>query len=356
MKSKERVLRSIRHQEVDRIPSYLLSAPSTNYALAKRLNINSQNWRTPDYIYTPHGHLEMVEHLGCDIVFIFPQVVPPPDSKYFSCGSVHAALHDGTIIIEKMPLEDATSVDDILNYDKWPSPDWSNYKIPSWMFPFLKDKAVCAYDMNILLLYAMGMRGMENLMMDMASEPDTAHAILKKVSNHHLERIRRFLTVNEGLIDIVGVGDDVAGQNGMFFSVDMWREYIKPYLQKAVDLCLEFKVIPYFHGCGGFSVLYNDFIEMGITCTGRLQTEAKGNNFANIKKEFGKDLCLWGAVDCQHKVIEGTPDNVREHIRELLRENFDRTGFVAGPTHSFTDDTPIENILAVYEVLCGDIA
>lgn len=352
MKSKERVLRSIRHKEVDRVPSYLLSDYITNYALAKRLNMDSMDWMT-DSFYTHVGHLEMVERLGCDIVFLWPNIITPAGCKYFSCGSVHAALHEGTVIIEKMPLEEISGIDEILKY-KWPSPDWSDYKIPSWIVPTLKDKDVCAYVMNILLLYAMGMRGMENLMMDMASDLDMEHAVLKKVSEHHCERIRRFLTVNEGLIDIVGVGDDVAGQAGMFFSVDMWRKYIKPYLQKAVDLCLEFKVIPYFHGCGEFSVLYKDFIEMGIACTGRLQTEAKGNIFASIKKEFGKDLCLWGAVDCQHKVIDGTTGDVYGHIRELLRENYDGTGFVAGPSHSFTEDTPIENILAVYDVLRCD--
>ncbi|MDD5596987.1 MAG: uroporphyrinogen decarboxylase family protein, partial [Victivallaceae bacterium] len=120
---------------------------------------------------------------------------------------------------------------------------------------------------------------------------------------------------------------------------------------KAVELCREFEVIPYFHGCGGFSVLYPDFIEMGITCTGRLQTEAKGNNFAELKAEFGKDLCLWGAIDGQHILVEGTPEEVKAHVRTLLTNNYDGTGFVAGPTHSFTEDTPIENVLAVYEAL-----
>ena len=346
MKSRERVLRSIRHQEVDSAPCYFMSDGNINAKLAEKLGIASSQLG-----YIEPGHAELTGRLGCDVRLVWPHVVAPPGRKYFSCGSVHAAIHGGTMVYEKMPLEDATSVDEILNYAQWPDPDWSDYEIPAWMLPSLKDKAVCAYDMYILFLYAMGMRGMENFMLDMAGEPEMAHAVLKKISDHHLERTRRFLTVNAGLVDIVGIGDDVAGQEGMFFSVDMWREYIKPYLQKAVDLCHEFKVEPYFHGCGGFSVLYKDFIEMGITCTGRLQTEAKGNNFANIKREFGKDLCLWGAVDGQHKAIEGTPEEVREHVRKLLAENYDGTGFVAGPTHSFTEDTPVENILAVYETM-----
>ena len=348
MTSKERVLRSIEHQEVDRMPSYFLSTWSVNQALAGKFNLDASSVSCMDT-----GHGELIERLGCDVRYVMPQWNGPEtaDRKHFSCGSVHTALHGGTMVFEKMPLEDAASVDDIEKYPKWPNPDWDVYQIPAGLRPSLMDKAVCAYDMNILLLYAMGMRGMENFMMDMASEPEMAHAVMRKISDYNLERIRRILTLNEGLIDIVGIGDDVAGQNGMFFSVEMWREYIKPYLRKAVELCHEFDVVPYFHGCGGFSVLYRDFIEMGITCTGRLQTEAKGNDFAAIKKEFGKELCLWGAIDGQHILIEGTPEEVREHVKDLLRKNYDGTGFVAGPTHSFTEDTPVENVIMVYEAL-----
>ena len=200
-------------------------------------------------------------------------------------------------------------------------------------------------------MYAMGMRGVEGILIDMAASPEMAHAVFGRICEFQLERLRRYLTVNEGAIDLVGIGDDVAGQEGMFFSVSMWREYIRPHLEKAVALCREFGVVPYFHGCGGFSVLFDDFIEMGIPCVGRLQTEARGNDFAVIKQAYGKDLCLWGAVDCQHILVEGDADAVREHVRDLLRINADGTGFVPGPTHSFTDDVPVANVLAVYEAL-----
>jgi len=339
MTSKERVLRAIRHQDVDRTPRYLLSTGAVIRKLGQKLKAESGG---------------LIEHmLGCDVRYFWPRSIEPDtaERKHFSHGSVHAAIHGGAVVYEKMPLENAASVDDIENYQRWPDPDWDDYRIPAGELPPLRDKAVCAYDMNILLLCAMGMRGMENLMMDMASAPEMAHAVMKKVSDYHLERIRRVLMLNQGLVDIVGIGDDVAGQNGMFFSVDMWREFIKPYLQKAVDLCHAFNVIPYFHGCGGFSVLYKDFIEMGIPCTGRLQTEAKGNDFEAIKQEFGKELCLWGGIDGQHILVEGTPEQVRAHVKDLLRKNYDGTGFVAGPTHSFTEDTPVENVIMAYATL-----
>lgn len=350
MYSKERVLRAIQHQETDRIPSFYLGTGHVNIQLADRLGVQAD-----DFSYLTPGHMRLVEKLGCDVRFVWPGVKKNiRDPRWFSCGSVHAAMHGEKMVIEKMPLEDARSVEDIIKYPYWPSPDTFDYEISPDLLPYLKDKAVVAYDMYILFLYAMGLRGMENFMMDMASEPEMAHAVLSRISAIHLERIRRFLSKNRGIIDIVGIGDDVAGQNGMMFSLGMWREYIKPYLQKAVDVCREFKVIPYFHGCGGFIEIFDDFAAMGIQCVGRLQSEARGNDFSIVKKKYGNRLCLWGAIDGQHAMIEKNTEEVREYIRNLVNLGAPGGGFVAGPTHAFTEDTPLANVIAVYETLRGE--
>ena len=135
-------------------------------------------------------------------------------------------------------------------------------------------------------------------------------------------------------------------------SLSMWREMIKPYLQKLVNLCREYDVIPYYHGCGGFTELFDDFIEMDIKCVGKLQPEAQGNNFEDLLRNYGGRICLWGAIDAQHIAVEGNGADVKKHIRHLLDINGgNKGGFVIGPSHSFTSDTPIENILSIYHML-----
>ena len=342
MESRERVLRAIRHEEVDRVPYYHMGVNTINLALAERFGLNPQDGEG------------LLARLGADIRYVSPPLVEVPgEDRYgYSFGAVHAKLYNEPGAPESIacPLEAATTVDD-LDAWHWPDPDWFDYTIPSQRVKAWADKAVVAYDMGIMFLYAMGVRGMESVMMDMAAEPDIAHEIFRRISEYNTTRTRRFLEANRGLIQIVGLGDDVAGQNGMLLGVPMWRDYLKPHVQKMVDLCHELDVVPYFHGCGGFRDLYSDFIDMGISCTGRLQTEARGNNLADIKREFGRSLCLWGAIDGQHALIEMTAAQVREHVRAVLRTGGEGGGFVAGPTHSFTEDTPVDNVLAVYDVL-----
>ncbi|MCE5237218.1 hypothetical protein LLH23_01845 [bacterium] len=341
MTSKERVLRSIRHEAVDRTPYYYLGG-RVDAALAQRLGVAAGDSEA------------LLRCLGADVRYVWPRLVQAPgEVRYgYNCGAVHARLHNqpggqGPAIY---PVGTAQNVADLDQW-RWPDPDWFDYDVPADVAAAWRDQAVVAYDMGILFLFAMGVRGLEQLMMDMACEPDLAHEVFRRIAEFNLERTRRFLTANAGLIDILGLGDDVAGQGGMVISPAMWREYMKPHLQRMVDLCREFAVIPYFHGCGGFRDLYPDFIEMGIACTGRLQTEARGNDLGDVKRRFGRDLCLWGGIDGQQVTVRGTPDEVRDHVRAVLRIGAPGGGFVAGPTHSFTEDTPIENIVAVYEVL-----
>jgi len=345
MDSRERVLRSIKHEEVDRTPSYYLGTGSITSALTERFGISS-----------PNAEHQLLNHLGTDLAYFSPSLIPKPgeDRHGFCMGSVHAKMVEGKsdVVVEKAPVEEAVTIEDLDKWS-WPDPDWYNYEISRKAFGLLNGKAIVAYDMGIVMLCAMGARGMEQLMMDMAGEPEMAHAIFKRIADFNYERSRRILEANKGVVDILGIGDDVAGQSGLFFSLDMWREYLKPHLARMVELCHEYKVIPYFHGCGGFSVLFPDFIDMGIECVGRLQTEAKGNDFREVKREFGRDLCLWGAVDGQHVVIEGSQEEVREHVKRLLDIGAEGSGFIAGPTHSFTEDTPVENVIAVYKVLGG---
>ena len=52
-------------------------------------------------------------------------------------------------------------------------------------------------------------------------------------------------------------------------------------------------------------------------------------------------------------MIEGSAQGAARHVRSVLEIGGAGSGFVAGPTHSFTEDTPLENIIAAYEVLRG---
>jgi uroporphyrinogen decarboxylase len=345
MHPKERVLRAIGHQPVDRAPYFYYAEPSVTARLAEYMGLDD------------HSVDAVNDRLGAGVRYIRPGLneVDGEVRKEFQVGGVHAQLYgDGdceALIVQDLPLEHATGVEDVLAYSGWPDPDWYDYTIPAEIVEANRERAIFTTGMGVLFLYAMGLRGTENALVDLAVNPDLTHALYDRLSDFNLTRTRRFLEANAGVIDVLGVGDDVAGQSGMFFSPRMWHDFLRPHVQKMVDLAHEFGVVPYFHGCGGYRDLFDQFIEMGIRMVGRMQTHAKGNDLADLKRDYGDRLCLYGGVDSQHLLIEGAPEDVRRHVRDVLEIGSPGGGFIIGPTHTFTDDVPLENIVAMYEEL-----
>ncbi len=263
---------------------------------------------------------------------------------------MHAKFHKEAghenIVLEKAPLADIEDPAAIHEVDCWPDPDWFDYQIDRNHTERIRDRAVVARGMGAIFLYSMSLRGMEQILIDMALNPEMAEAIFTRITDTNCARIERLLASNPGLIDYVDIGDDVAGQSGMVFSIDMWLSFIKPQLQRMVDICKRYNTEVLFHGCGGFADLFEEMKEIGISGVGRLQSDAAGNDFDSLLSRFGGRISLWGGVDAQHRLISGSTVEVGRYVEKL--KTAAQGGFVIGPTHTFTEDTPIENIIAMY--------
>jgi len=73
------------------------------------------------------------------------------------------------------------------------------------------------------------MRGFEQTLMDLVLKPELIDAIMGRVTAFYIEYFDRALTAARGAIDLAFTADDIAGQNGMLMSPDIWRKHIKPH-------------------------------------------------------------------------------------------------------------------------------
>ena len=80
-----------------------------------------------------------------------------------------------------------------------------------------------------------------------------------------------------------------------------------------------------------------------------IQTRAAGMNPEGLKKDYGHFITFCGALDEELLLRHGTPDKVREGVKELLDVMAPGGGFILGPSHKIKVETPIENVLAMYE-------
>jgi uroporphyrinogen decarboxylase len=195
---------------------------------------------------------------------------------------------------------------------------------------------------------AWALRGYEQLLMDMAMNPDQANRILDIPYNYHKAVTQRLVTTG---VDMIWLGDDVGGQNTMLMSPGMWRQYFKPRMSELIASlrAINPHIKIAYHTDGVVYPIIPDLVEIGLDVLNPIQPMAMDP--VRLKTEFGHDLCFWGSLDIQQTLPFGTPEQVRAEVLTRLRTIGRGGGLLIGPTHNIQLDTPMENFWAMIETI-----
>lgn len=347
MNGKERVLKAINHQTTDRIPVDFWATKDTERKLLSYFNLSDKE--------------SLLEKLGVDIRYVFPEYVGPP-LRTFPDGSKEdiwkvrrKPIKAGNAIYNEVsyyPLADATSEKDIEKF-QWPDPDWFNFSGIEDICNKYQEYAIVLCDertnRTTVLHQGIYLCGMEKIMLDMVFNPDFVHALFTRISNFYIKLNQRIFESAKGKIDILLIGDDIGGQDDLLISPAQIREFIIPYLKKYVSLCRKYNVKVMFHSCGAIRKIIPDLIDAGVDILNPVQVRAAGMIPEELKNEFGEKICFHGGVDVQKTLPYGTVEEVKKEVRERIEVLGKGGGYILAPTHNFQADTSVENIIAVYE-------
>lgn len=198
---------------------------------------------------------------------------------------------------------------------------------------------------------AWALRGLSQFMMDMLDNRDYVHQLLDKVMQYPLQACKKFIAMG---VDMVWVGDDVAGQRGMLMSLELWREYLKP---RFAVLFAAFKranpdVKICYHSDGNCEPILDEMVEIGLDVLNPVQPQA--TDPFHLKKRYGRRLALFGGLDIQATLPFGSTQDVRNAVRELTEVCGRDGGYILAPAHAIQPDVPLENILAFYDAALGE--
>lgn len=344
--SKERVLAAVQRGQPDRVPLDFLGNPWVWERLHRELGTAT--------------HRQLLERLRSDIVDlrgvadpIYAGPVPP--SRELGDGVrenfwgwrqkvVQSATGPEDCFVEFV-LAPAASIDDYLQH-RWPQPDWFDFADFAARLEPWQDFGVMASGASVFQ-HPTFLRGIDNLLMDMAVQPEMAHWLIDRFTDFYLGFFDRMFTAARGRIDILRTADDLGTQRGLFFSPDMFRTFIKPRLKKLVDMTHSHGVKFLFHSCGAIRPLIEDLIEIGVDILDPLQAAAVGMEPQILKDAFGSRLCLHGGICTQYLLPRGTPDEVRDEVRRRLEILGRGGGYILAPCHVLQTDVPTANILAM---------
>ena len=197
-------------------------------------------------------------------------------------------------------------------------------------------------------------RGMENIMVDLASNEDLACAFLDKMVESKIRFWEMALPALGGLVDVVSEADDYGTQTSQLISPRMFRRIFKPRLQQVFSrihaLAPHAKL--FFHSDGNIRPILPDLIEIGIDVLNPIHITATGMEPTALKKDFGNDVCFWGGgVETQTVLPFGTPQQVRDNVRRNLDALAPGGGYVFNTIHNIQADVPPENVVAMIEAL-----
>jgi uroporphyrinogen decarboxylase len=242
---------------------------------------------------------------------------------------------------------------DLATIEAWPmpSPDDFDYSGMTAHCERYKEYAVFAGGAGLGdFINSAGMiRGMENVLVDLITDDPAGLRYLDRRLEVKLEVTRRTLEAAKGGIDFLWLGEDLGTQIAPMISLALFRKHIRPRHQRLVDLAKSFGIPVMIHSCGSSSWAYDDFAEMGINVVDTLQPEAKDMAPAYLKKRFGGKLAFHGCISTAGPVAYGTVDDVVRNVRGTLSVMMPGGGYCLAPTHALQDNSPTENVVAMYE-------
>lgn len=188
-----------------------------------------------------------------------------------------------------------------------------------------------------------GLRGMATFLEDLVTGPEFLQPCLDRVSNLKAQIAARYA---EAGVDVLWTGDDLGGERTMVMAPDLWRKHLKPCIRRIVEAARSRNpgILVAFHSDGYIEPVIEDLIEVGIDVLQAVQPECM--DVARLKRRFGDRLAFWGTVSTQHPMSFGTPDQVREEVRERIRTVGEGGGLCVGPSHTLEPPTPWENVEA----------
>ncbi len=334
---------AINRQPVDRIPTDIWATPEV---WAKLRNHFGEKTDILEEL-----HLDGFGWVGAD--YVGPPLIPLSEGETVDLWGIRTKRvpHEGGAYDEQSyyPLAEATTIDDLNKY-RWPDASWFDYsKIRERAAEAGKTRAVqCGYMASFYLHNQL--RGLEQSLIDPLIEPEFTHYLVGRISDYLYAQHRRMFEACEGLIDVAQVTDDLGSQTGPLISVELYKEFYAPQHKRFIDLCHEFGIKVFHHDDGSCRPFLPLLVEMGIDILNPVQWTCPGMDMVELKAEFGERVCFHGAVENQRILPFGTPEEVRVEVRHCIDSMAgDGTGYILAPCHNLQANTPVENIVAMYD-------
>lgn len=331
MNSRERVIKVLKHEEVDRLPRTLWALPGV--PVYRKKEYDEVNRKFPGDIGGPvcrYGQGKRCKGNPAEI-----------GMNMDAWGSVWHVGEPGVVgEVKEFPLADWTALDTYtLPWELLDEADMSHVNKSCAE----ADKFILAGTETRPFERMQFLRGTENLYMDLAYGDKEVYKLRDMLHEFNMKEMEMWSKTD---VDGVSFMDDWGTQKTLLISPNLWKEFYKPLYKDYCDLLHSKGKYVFFHSDGNIEAIYPDLIEIGIDA---LNSQLFCMDIEKLGEQYAGKITFWGEIDRQNILPFGTTDDVRKAVgrvaKALLRGK--RTGVIAQCEWGVKD--PKENIEAVFD-------
>ena len=349
MTRRERVMRTIRFEETDRVPLYDLlqnDAIIEHYTGEKLTAANGTRLqclaigRTLDMVRAIGGPAEPgLERLANGIVV---------RRERWTQWIVELPFDDIPSLVEWVKAEIARA--EALTYDRAYA-ERVHRSVQEWSALFAAGDPTGRHDPTVFVIESLvGLTDMywtadlERFAILMVEHADLLEEWLEARLQAELRRVAAI--ANPTLIPVALTADDIAYKNGPLFSPAWLRRYFFPRLKRLNDAWHERDTYCLFHSDGNLWALLDDLVATGIDGLNPLEVLA-GMTIKGVRERC-PGLFLAGGIDVSQLLSLGTPEEVRAACRQAIADA-GGVGYFLGSTTELHWGVKLENALAMFE-------
>ena len=182
-----------------------------------------------------------------------------------------------------------------------------------------------------------------------------AHSkILKEIFENRgkfaVEMIKRIIEWGED--GIIFMGDDYGFKNGLLMHPKYYEEFIFPWIKKMCEIAHRAGIKFFLHTCGDVFNIFERILECGVDMIHPIEPTTANPEFDIFKlyQKYSDRLTFVGNVSPQD-LADKKPKYIENYVRRLIRELAPGGGYILSSGHSINPAIKLENFLKMHETL-----
>jgi hypothetical protein len=330
MTSRERVIRALSFQPIDRAPRDLWVVPATEFGQPE--DVTDIRFRYPSDIVRPEGELPPGDRsLG----------VPYEPGEYVDAWGCRWQVAQRGMMgdVHVAPLTDDAQI--------------AAYRPPDEVLDRFDAREInrsCATTSRFALAWSdvrpferlQFLRGREAALVDMATGSQSLRSLLAMVHDYNCRELARWAASD---VDGVVFRDNLGSQQSLLVSPEIWRDLFRPLYRDYCKILHDGDKFAFFHSDGNIADIFDDLVALGIDA---IHCELFRMNIETLAQQYRDRITFWGEIDRVHTLPQGKPEEIRAAVRRV-RAAFDygRGGVIA--QCEWAPGIAFRNIAALYE-------